>query len=252
MSMSTMFELDAMRDKQRINSEVKSRLELLFFDPSKSQADYDTLFKQLLPNSHQIAHSPLYQLRNDMVFCMKNDKWLPAILLADIIVDGLVCYITAQKADKEVSDKDYSFFYEQFCGFSRNEGFFIRLLRNARQHNFGFLSSRVYPEGKSRKNFNKLKKILESESVFVTPEVQFFKLHFPSCHNFNVVASFERAILRSDYTLLDIEINPRLYIEKVESAIKKLKEEIQSSSSYQTNLMNNLTMDNWMRILNRP
>ena len=51
-----------------------------FFDPSKSQSDYDILFKQLLPNIRIVAHSPLYQLRSDMLFCMNNDKWLSAII----------------------------------------------------------------------------------------------------------------------------------------------------------------------------
>lgn len=69
-----------MNDQNGVLPNLQARLELLFFDPSKSQSDYDILFKQLLPNIRIVAHSPLYQLRSDMLFCMNNDKWLSAII----------------------------------------------------------------------------------------------------------------------------------------------------------------------------
>ena len=229
----------------QITDQLKARLELFFFDPIKPQGDYCNSFKDYFPNQKTVVRSPLYELRRELRECVERQKWLPAVLIADIIVGGLVFNITWNQAGAYPKENDYDFFYKKFCNFNRNEGYFIRLLRNARQHNFGFLISRLYRKDKKS---DKLKTILESNSVAIGPEVKFFKLHFPSSLGYGEVATYSNAQMRGDHILVNIKINPRLYTEKIESAIKPLKEYIAQNESYARNLMNNLTMDNWMRI----
>ena len=234
-----------MRILPQITNHLKARLELFFFDPTRSQDDYDNSFRSYFPNQKTVARSPLYELRRELRECVERQKWLPAVLIADIIIGGLVFNITAKEAGSKVAEEDYRSFYKTFCGIGDAEGFFIRLLRNARQHNFGLLISRLYR--KDRKS-DKFKTILESNSVIVDPEVKFFKLHFPSSLDYEEVAAYSNAQVKSSHILVNIKVNPRLYTEKIESAIKPLKEYIAQNESYARNLMNNLTMDNWMRI----
>jgi hypothetical protein len=93
-------------------SELDKRLEFFFFDSSKPREKYSQRFNELYPKEIK-AYSPLYLIRRDIYllrnlfefkkiaeeFSIDHRGDFTALLLADLLIEGLVSNLLASKKE---------------------------------------------------------------------------------------------------------------------------------------------------------
>lgn len=229
-------------------SEFDKRFELFFAPPDQPRSEHLAQYTALYPNESVPAYSPLYELRNHIWRFHQNNQWFPAMLFAEILVQGLVFNITAPRAGHEVTESDFDDFYERFLSLRPIERIIIRELRNAREHNFGQLLGRVRPG----KHFAVIQDYFRSFGKKFPTEVTNFKIAFSLSNEFSATAALQVAISSAAVTrgcvLLHAEVNPQKFINTIEQGVKKLKNELPTNPDYKKHFLENLTRDNWMRV----
>lgn len=229
--------------------EFTKRSVLFFFPPEKRRSEYRAQYLALYPEEKIPAFSPLYELRSQIKNFRESEQWFPAMIFAEILVQGLVTQITARLAGVRSTEADFDDFYYRFLSLSPVERIIVRELRNAREHNFGQLFGRVR---RDHPHFKVLYDYFQSFGQHIPDKIDFFKLAFSLSDTFTTTASFSVALssatLRENYILLHAEVNPFLFIEKIENAITALQTELPNNPLYRTHFLNNLTRDNWMRV----
>lgn len=235
--------MDAQRD------EFTKRSILFFFPPEKRRSEYRSQYLALYPDEKIPAFSPLYELRSQIKNFRESEQWFPAMIFAEILVQGLVTQITARLAGVRTTESDFDDFYHSFLSLSPVERIIVRELRNAREHNFGQLFGRVR---RDHPHFRVLHDYFQSFGQTIPNAINYFKLAFSLSDTFTTTASFSVALsssaLRQNFILLHAEVNPFLFIEKIERAITALQTELPNNPLYRTHFLNNLTRDNWMRV----
>lgn len=241
--------------------ELGRRLECFFFDGSKNRDEYIREFNGRYPEKNgRYAYSPLYLLRRDIFLFLRLNHFsgalkvdhiahFPALLLADIIIEGLVFNITSQKAGKEKGNNDFREFYKRYFFLNEDESLITRQLRNALQHNFNQLIIRVENKGKEKNSFNLIKKYLVGiKGSTIDKEVNYFKLGYQLSTAFPVVAEFGDYEVRDNYFLIYAKVNPMLFLDRLEMAIHRLIDDIQNDDRLSINFLKNLKVDNWMKV----
>lgn len=242
-------------------TELDRRIRCFFLPGSRNRDDYIQLFNRLYPEEGgRYAYSPLFLLRRDVYlffrfnhFCgdLKIDHiaHFSALLLADIITEGLVFNITAEKAGEEMADDDFKVFYERYFSFDENERLITRQLRNALQHNFNQLIIRVQNEGRQQKNFQTIKKHLESKGgSIIDSRITYFKLGYQLSPGFPSVAELGDYEARENHYFVNAKVNPMLLLDRLEMAIHRLMDDIKYDNRLALNFLKNLTVDNWMKV----
>jgi len=241
--------------------ELKRRLKCFFFPGSSNRDEYIRVFNGQYPEENgRYAYSPLYLLRRDIYLFLRFNHFcgelkvdhiahFPALLLADIVIEGLVFNITAQKAGEDKNETDFIYFYEKYFSFNEHERLITRQLRNALQHNFNQLIIRIENEGNQKKNFEIIKKYLEEKrGSGIDSEINFFKLGYQLSPGFPTVAEFGDYKTREKYFLVYVKVNPMLFLDRLEMAIHHLIDDIQSNNHLAISFLKNLTVDNWMKV----
>lgn len=231
------------------SSEFNKRFEQFFSPPEQSREEHLRRYRALYPDEPVPAYSPLYELRSNILRFRQNNQWFPAMIFAEILVQGLVFNITAQQAGDKMKEGDFDDFYQRFLILSPTERIIIRELRNAREHNFGQLLGRVR---RSHPHFSVIEKYFQRFNKAFNPTIEYFKIAFSLSNSFSETASFRVAIssssVTSGYVLLHAEVNPLKFIEKVELGVANLQSELPNNQEYRQHFLENLTRDNWMRV----
>lgn len=229
--------------------EFTKRSILFFYPPERRRSEYRAQYLTLYPDEAIAAYSPLYELRSQIKNFRESDQWFPAMIFAEILVQGLVTQITARLAGVRTTEADFDDFYHTFLSLSPVERIIVRELRNAREHNFGQLLGRVR---RDHPHFRVIREYFESFGKTIPDSIGSFKLAFSLSNTFTTTAALSVAIsgsaLQQDFLLLHAEVNPFLFIEKIERAITALQAELPNNPLYRTHFLNNLTRDNWMRV----
>ncbi len=233
-------------------TELDRRIRCFFLPGSHDRDVYIDLFNSLYPEKNEhYAYSPLFLLRRDIFLLLKFDHiaYFPALLLADIIIEGLVSNITAVTAGKNKSNNDFKLFYKKYFSFDDHERLIIRQLRNALQHNFNQLVIHIKNNGRQRHIFLTIKKYLENKiSNTIGKKITYFKLGYQLSPKYTAIAEFGNYEPRKNYYLVKAKVNPRLLLGQMEVAIHKLMYDIKHDDRLALNLLKNLSVDNWMKV----
>lgn len=249
----------ALSDEQQF--ELNRRLRCFFLDGSNNREEYTRVFNGLYPEeSGRYAYSPLFLLRRDIYLFLRFNHFcnelkvdhiahFPALLLADIIIEGFVFNITAKKAGEVANYDDFKEFYEKYFSFNEDERLITKQLRHALQHNFNQLIIRIKNKEKQQKNFEVIKKYLEKKrGSGIDKGINFFKLGYQLSSKFPAVAEFDSYKTREKYFLVYAKVNPVLLLDRLEIAIRHLLADIQNNDGLAINFLKNLTVDNWMKV----
>lgn len=241
--------------------EFSRRSRCFFLSGSNNRDAYIELFNGLYPEEGgRYAYSPLFLLRRDIFlflrfnhFCgdlkVDHKAHFSALLLADIIIEGLVFNITAKEAGKRKNYNDFKVFYDKYFLFNEKQSLISRQLRNALQHNFNQLIIRIKNEGNEKKYFDIIKGYLEKmRGSAIDTEIEYFKLGYQLSNEFPSVAEFGDYETRDEYYLVYAKLNPMLFLDRTEMAIQRLINDMQTDDRLADNFLKNLTIDNWMKV----
>lgn len=228
------------------NDIIDKRLDLFFFDPTRSHDDYNIEYTRLFPKDLP-GYAPLYELRAQILDLRGKQQWLPAMLLADITVEGLVLNITAEDAGLRTKESDFEEFYETYFNFANDEGFLVRMYRNARTHNFAQFLGRVDNGHRSQKQFSDLKSKVENLThQKIGSEVTVFKIYLMATTGLKGVAELlPDCEIKDSYAVLRVVINPERFLDAFEQAVAKLELDTRSDQRLRDNFENNLPPRNW-------
>jgi len=230
--------------------EFDKREKLFFCNPTYSGNEYYKLHRKYYPDEEPPAYSPLYRLRRELRSLYNLKKWLSAMLIPSIIVEGLVRYIYNPHPEKDMKQFIERFVRENFS-LSGIEVLLTRLYRNAQEHNFSFLLTRVHKNIKRDKQaFRKITYYLNHNlNIKKTEGIKFYKIHFPLSTEFSEIVHFDENItIYNEYILINVLINPKKYIERVEEAIKNFRIKLRQSPTLRRRFLSSITRDNWMRV----
>lgn len=241
--------------------ELNRRICCFFFSGSHSRDEYIQVFNSLYPEKREYyAYSPLFLLRRDIYLFLKFDHfrddlkvdhiaYFPALLLADIIIEGIVHNITAEKDNKKKTDEYFKVFFDTYFSFNENERLIVRQLRNALQHNFNQLIIRVKNKDRQKEYFETIKKHLENQKgIVIDKKLDYFKLGYQLSPEFTSVAEFGDYESREDHYLVGVKLNPKLFLDRLEIAINRLVDDIKNDDRLAVNFLKNLKVDNWMKV----
>lgn len=241
------------------------KLELYFFDPQEDEDKYSKLFYKLSGQKNYVRYAPLYLLRRHIL--VLSDKlfkysdleppihhvpYFSALLLANISITGLIELTHCYNPDALEEDRyDYIGFYEKY--FSKNliQLVGLRSLRNALEHNNFQLFTRVYKDGKNqtKKSYDvivkhiKLSSPITNESLKVT-----FNLGEISTGLFVEGPYLADENLEKRYALIQYNIDPFRFLDKLEDAINKIYEEVKGDAILLKRFDGSVTVDNWMKV----
>jgi hypothetical protein len=245
--------------------ELDKKLQLYFFDPKKDEEKYSQLFYKLSDQNTYVGYAPLYLLRrhilalsgklfkyNELKQPIYHVPYFSAVLLANISITGLIeltnCY---NPAAPKKDQYDFTGFYEKYFGKNEIQLVGLRLLRNALEHNYFQLFTRVYKNNKNNtKNFYdvimnhvKLSPPVPHESLKVA-----FKLEEIPTGLFVKGPELERECLAEKYALVRYKIDPFRFLDKLEVAINVIHKEIKSDTGLSKRFDESVTADNWMKV----
>ena len=155
---------------KRKKSEYQKRLELFFLSPRYSENSYIKLYSHNYPDEDRHAYSPLYRLRRELYKLKNRKQWLSAMLIPSIIIEGLVRYIYSPFPDKFEQRNYIEKFIKKYLKFQGIENVLIRLYRNAQEHNFAFLFTRVFRKGRTNREFKSISSYLHKTYKYKVKE----------------------------------------------------------------------------------
>lgn len=228
----------------------KTRIELLFFDPSKDHDTYLKYLHKVRPGIGDAIYSPLYNLRNEIYNLTLEEKWLSAILVSHIVIGGIMYYFFQSVEEGKAR------FYNEFMGLHPFESTAHRVYRNAREHNFGQLvDSYKYGETWHTRLFNEFISLRSGakypkDKIKVTFNLSIGYSHAGQLRGIDYIKAKDEK--SEPYHFIKFDLNPKIFIDALNTACDKLKKVLLTDEKMQTKIMEDLTEDNWLRVSYPP
>jgi hypothetical protein len=245
--------------RPHIETTLKDKLNLYFFDPKKDEDEYTAWFWKTTNQKKYKAYSPLYLLRRQILLLsgelikfkppIHQTPYFSAILLSNIAIIGLTELLNYKKGARGYND-----FYLKYLGKDPIQQLGLRTLRNALEHNNFQLFTRLEKNKRATKKFftEMLDYFKNSKDINETElnEIESFKVYFKLIDDKGtaIITSPKIAQKYGHYLLVEYRVRPFKYLKKLEKGIAKIHKEISEDRKLQELFDRTITIDNWMAV----